>query len=184
MSTTQIVAILVISVGLFIVGATVISALRSGSAPFGFEAGKDGVKVQTTFIGASLLAGLVLFLGAGYFFINNYEKQVEELKRKVDSLNETVANTRAVDVNARLQFPSADTVAEVKEAEIVISGTAGTLVVKYRLSDALLPNERSVFIPGLHAGDDVSIIVENGSKKFHSKQSIRIANSAFEMVSN
>jgi hypothetical protein len=182
MSTAQIVATVVIVVGLLIIGATVLSALKSGSAPFGFEAGKEGVKVQTTFIGASLLAGLVIFLGAGYFFSSDYEKRVGDLNKRVEILNEIIDRSRGVDLNARLIFP--DAIANQTKPVATISITRNG---KYQsqaspLDDALYPTERAILIPELHPGDEVTIHVDAGDKKYKNKQVIRIPNSSIEMV--
>ena len=185
MFTAQSFAIGVAIVGLLIIAATVVRSLQSGSAPFGLSASKDGVKVETNFIGASLLVGLIIFLGAGYFFMNNYEKRVEELAHKVDELrgamNELLERAKGVDLNARLQFPDASSARDVKEASIVINREGAIQVLTYQTKEGFEPNERSITIPGLHSGDEIRVSVNSGSKKYHNKRAIRIPNSYIEM---
>jgi hypothetical protein len=186
MFTPQNFAIGAAFVGLLIIAATVVRALKAGSAPFGLSAGKDGVKVETNFIGASLLVGLTIFLGSGYFFIGNYERRVEELTHKLDelksTLNEFLEHAKGVDLNARLQFTNAASANDVKEASIVINREGAIQVLTYQTKPGFEPNERSITIPGLHTGDDIRILVNTGGTNYHSKQSIHIPNSSIEMV--
>ena len=79
MFTPQNFAIGAAFVGLLIIAATVVRALKAGSAPFGLSAGKDGVKVETNFIGASLLVGLTIFLGSGFFLLATMKGELRSL---------------------------------------------------------------------------------------------------------
>ena len=187
MFATQNVAILVGLVGLGIILATVVCAIRAGSAPFGLSASKDGVKVETNFIGASMLVGLLIFLGSGYFFIKDYEKQLGDLNQKFEGLrqafNELVERSKGIDMKASLQFPASEASAidQIKEASILIKRDGEVLDFTYPAKRGLRPNEKVVIIPGLHPNDDLLITITTGEKIYQSKEII-IPITTIEMV--
>jgi hypothetical protein len=172
-------------VGLVIVSATVVQAIRAGSAPFGFSAGKDGVKVETNFVGAGLLAGLFIFAGAGYFALKDYEHQIESMDSKIKSLQEITDQMRQIDMTAKLVFPLVDA-SSISEVVVVLQHGNGITPIKLRVRDGFNANEKTVEIPGLRSGDLVQVtasyaLPNQGIKTFRSKQ-IQIPNSLIEMA--
>src|SRR5271163_475971 len=94
-------------VGALIVAAAVRKSFKAGSAPFSFSAGKDaGVKVETDFIGAGLLAGLCIFLAAGWFVWKIHDDKIDEMQKKIDSLTDFADQLMIVDFKAKLVFPA------------------------------------------------------------------------------
>jgi hypothetical protein len=188
LSIIQYVAILVALTGLGIIAFTVVFGRRPGTSPFGLSASKEGVKVETNLIGASLLVGLVVFLASGYFFVRDYEKQIDELKHKLGGLENEfkhfMERSKVIDLNASLQFPTsdADIVDRVKEASVYIKRDGVVKVYIYPAIDGFQANERVVVIPGLRPGDDVRIAAKTEAKEYRSRQEFRIPHTAIEML--
>jgi hypothetical protein len=181
--TIQNVAILFAVAGLVIIGATVVRAIQAGSAPFGLSASKEGVKVETNFIGASLLVGTVILFGSGYVILKDYDKQIESLRQQMEGLQQVMDRSKAIDLNAHLIFPESDTntITNLKEISIQIQreGDIGGQTVPVK--SALQPNERLTTIRGLHPGDVLRVTAKGQNKGYHSKQ-IPIPNAEIDMT--
>jgi hypothetical protein len=176
-------AIVFAFVGLLIVCATVARAIQAGSAPFGLSASKEGVKVETNFIGASLLIGAIVLFGAGYIVLKDYDRQLESLRNQLEGLQQAMEHSKAIDLNAHLIFPESENSVIKDLKEIVIQmqrdGQVDSQIIP--LKQALDANERVVPIRGLHPGDVIRVTARSETKGYHSRQ-INIPNAAIDMM--